>query len=91
MLTVVEMEFAESTCTFIKVDGHIADLIMQEYGTLEDLDSVIPQCGCGARYKPWCRGESQVVELCTSGRKPLAPEQDKLSIKMMSLKTYLQN
>ena len=91
MLTVVEMEFAEWTCTFIKVDKHIARLIQQEYGTLEDLDNVIPQCGCGARYKPWSRGASQVVELCTSGRMPHAPQQDKLSIKIMSLKTYLQN
>ena len=85
------MEFAEWTCIFIKVDSHIADLILQEYGTLENLESVIPQCGCGARYKPWSRGASQVVELCVSGRKPHAPQQDKLSIKMMSLKTYLQN
>ena len=44
------MEFAEWTCIFIKVDSHIADLILQEYGTLENLESVIPQCGCGARY-----------------------------------------
>ena len=85
------MEFAEWTCTFIKVDSHIKNLIQVEYGTLVNLESVIPQCGCGARYKPWSRGASQVVELCISGRKPHAPQQDKLSIKMMSLKTYLQN
>ena len=84
------MEFAEWTCISIKVDSHIADLILQEYGTLENLESVIPKCGCGARYRPWSRG-SQVVELCMSGRKPHAPQQDKLSIKMMSLKTYLEN
>ena len=61
----------------VKVDNFIKQRIEKEYGTLENLRSIMPQCGCGAKYVPWARGESQVVEVCVSGRNPRNPKAER--------------
>ena len=61
----------------IKVDSHVKNLLQKQYGTLENLPSLMPQCGCGAKYRPWRHGEShQIVEVCVNGRKPHAPHEE---------------
>ena len=63
----------------VTVDPFIKKLIDKVYNNppKEQLKHIIPPCGCGAKYVPWARGESQVVEVCISGRKPHNPSAEK--------------
>ena len=63
--------------TVIEVNPQIKKLLENQYGTLENLSSIMPPCGCGAKFRPWSGGGRQIVEVCFNGRKPHAPHTER--------------
>ena len=64
-------------CIYTHTYPQIKKLLENQYGTLENLSSIMPPCGCGAKFRPWSGGGRQIVEVCFNGRKPHAPHTER--------------